>query len=139
MPTQSKLHRALLGTPFLVIFALGVATLLAYNLPLMDYAVETGFYEFYVSNETSSESVFGIPTKAIDDWCIWRAFILSDSSKGEDPMAWWQMLSFLLDWGCVHAIMLVEATRSTTTWSPAKLCVFSFPPGCCPAVTYTSE
>lgn len=127
MPQQSSLRRALLGIPFLILAALGARTLFAYDLPLeeLNTAAKTGVFTMDGTNGTFSTTVFGM--KPIDETFLPGAIIMRPSTRGTDPIAWWHMLSFLLHWGTVHAIMLVEGTRVSSSMSPARLCGFHHP------------
>jgi hypothetical protein len=40
---------------------------------------------------------------------------------GFDTKAYWQVLTFFVDYGFIHTIMLIESQRSATTMTPAKL------------------
>jgi hypothetical protein len=40
---------------------------------------------------------------------------------GFDTKAYWQVLTFFVDYGFIHTIMLIESERSATTMTPAKL------------------
>ncbi|KAI1211969.1 uncharacterized protein F4807DRAFT_383483 [Annulohypoxylon truncatum] len=54
---------------------------------------------------------------------IWRGSMgtFSPSTFGYDPVAWWQMLSFLTDLGPVYALWILESCRAGSFYTPAYL------------------
>ncbi|KAI1106940.1 hypothetical protein F4804DRAFT_272762 [Jackrogersella minutella] len=52
---------------------------------------------------------------------LWRGTTatFSPSTLGYDPIAWWQMFSFLIDLGPVYAIWILESCRFRNAYTPA--------------------
>jgi hypothetical protein len=47
--------------------------------------------------------------------------LFASSSFGIDPVAWWQMLSFITDLGVLFSILLIESTRRSNVLTMAQL------------------
>ena len=57
----------------------------------------------------------------LDEICRGITPTFAPSTFGYDPVAWWQMFSFLVDLGPVYAVWMLESCRPGNTWSPAAL------------------
>lgn len=122
MKPESKLYRLLLVLPLLSLSVLASQVLWAKGIP--DVEINRMAANRLVTWEGGSQAipkaVFHI--KWLDDVISLVAVAFAPSIMGFGPHgAWWQMLSFLTDYGTIYAIFLVEAARRSNVFLPASL------------------
>lgn len=57
----------------------------------------------------------------LDEICRGITPTFAPSTFGYDPIAWWQMFSFLMDLGPVYTVWMLESCRPGNAWTPAAL------------------
>jgi len=123
---ESKLWRLLLVLPLLSLSVFASQILWAEGIP--DVEINRMAADRRVTWDSGSQAipqaVFHV--KWLDDLLSLVAVAFAPSIMEFGPHgAWWQMLSFLTDYGTIYAIFLVEAARRSNIFLPASWSVLS--------------
>lgn len=118
---ESRLKRALLATPFLVLSYLAAKTMLAKGLPIEDMTrmAQAGQIVWEGGHQQVRRSVFGV--KAVDDLFSTITVFFTPSIFSIDEISWYQCFSFLMDAGTLYSILLVEYARRSNIFKSASL------------------
>ncbi|OTB15229.1 hypothetical protein K445DRAFT_376181 [Daldinia sp. EC12] len=114
----TRILRAVVSVPFLLIAAWCLSimdpdTIVAFQKPFAD----SGVIEWDGGKLTILKNFHGI--KFLDDIFTGGMATFSPSTLGYDPVAWWQIFSFLTDLGPVYAIWILESYRVGYAYTPA--------------------
>ncbi|KAI2780898.1 hypothetical protein F4815DRAFT_104957 [Daldinia loculata] len=114
----TRLRRAVVSVPFLFIAALCLrimdpSTIVAFQQPFAD----SGVIEWDGGKIPIIDNFHGI--HFLDNIFRGGMATFSASTFGYDPMAWWQIFSFLTDLGPVYAIWILESYRVGYAYTPA--------------------
>jgi len=119
---ESLLYRMLLALPFLALSAL------AFNLMTADGALLAKAVGEILENGHIAwdRGSFTLPTafyhiKWLDDTLRPVTIFFASADFEIDPVAWWQMLSFITDLGVLYSIFLIESTRRANALTFAQM------------------
>ncbi|KAF3054898.1 putative fad binding domain protein [Daldinia childiae] len=116
----TRLRRAVVSVPFLFIAAfclhiMDPSTIVAFQQPFAD----SGVIEWDGGKIPIIDNFHGI--YFLDNIFRGGMATFSASTFGYDPVAWWQIFSFLTDLGPVYAIWILESYRVGYAYTPAYL------------------
>ncbi|KAI2464798.1 hypothetical protein F4781DRAFT_411617 [Annulohypoxylon bovei var. microspora] len=119
-PLGVKLRRAVASVPFLFIAVwcfrmMDIEKIVANQQPFVD----SGVIEWEGGKVRILDHFHNVDI--LDQ--VWRGTMgsFSPSTFGYDPVAWWQMFSFLTDLGPVYALWILESCRAGSAYTPAYL------------------
>lgn len=107
---ESVLFRAFLALPFLGLSAFCLNRMNAgAGLNELGEVFQTGILTWDGGSFTLPKAVFHV--NLLDSIFRPMTVIFASPNFGIDPVAWWQMLSFITDYGVLYSIFLIESTR----------------------------
>jgi len=120
---ESILWRLFLVIPFFMLSAfclnrMEVAPLNPF-LPQVTEILQAGRIAWDGGSFTLPETFFHV--KLLEDLMRPGTIVFAPSSFGIDPVAWWQMLSFITDLGVLYSIFLIESTRRSNKLTFAQM------------------
>lgn len=117
---ESVLYRLLLALPFFLLSALSLNRMDAgLGLAEIGGIIQTGSMAWEEISFSLPQSFYHI--EWLDNKLRPLTIVFASSNFGIDPVAWWQMLSFLTDLGVLYSIFLIESSRRSNTLTLAQL------------------
>ena len=117
---ESLLLRALLALPFLGLVALAVNCMVADGaFPAVGKIIKEGSITWDGGSVPVLSTFYHI--KWLDD--LWRpvTIIFAPWNFAIDPVAWWQMVTFITDFGVLYSILLIESARRANKLTLAQM------------------
>ncbi|KAH7305571.1 hypothetical protein B0I35DRAFT_444044 [Stachybotrys elegans] len=122
-PSQGRLRRAILGLPILAAAAAMIHVFLQalpVTTPFMDKVTAAGRYEHNGIDVPLRSTFYGVA--ALDQLFSVISMAMFQLYSFADPVAYWQSLTFLVEFTAMYAIMLFESCRGS-----AKGTIFAYP------------
>lgn len=119
---ESVLFRAFIALPFLGLVALALTRMDASAaFPAVGRILQSGSITWNGGSVPVRNTFYHI--KWLDD--LWRpvTILFAPWNLEIDPIAWWQMLTFITDFGLLYSIMLIESVRRANLVTFAQLLV----------------
>jgi len=116
---ESVLYRAFIALPFIALIAFALNRMTAEAaFEEVEEIIRSGVIKWDGGSFPVRESFYGI--KWLDD--IWRPVttIFAAWNLEIDPAVWWQILTFITDFGLLYSIMLIESTRKANSFTSAR-------------------
>ncbi|OCK81047.1 hypothetical protein K432DRAFT_425251 [Lepidopterella palustris CBS 459.81] len=117
---ESVLIRALRSFPFVLLIAFAFNRMDAEEaIKEVDEVIHSGILTWSGGSLPIYDSFFGI--QWLDN--LWRpvTVIFAAWNLEIDPVMWWQMLTFVTDFGLIYSIMLIESTRTANRLTLARV------------------
>jgi 2-polyprenyl-6-methoxyphenol hydroxylase-like FAD-dependent oxidoreductase len=117
---ENLAHRAMWALPFLGLFGLAVFKMDPTNaVPDFLQIVKTGQITWESGVQPVFSSFYGF--KPLDDFALLTTTFFAGWELGFDTVGSWHVFTFLVDFGTLYAILLIEACRCANAFSLARL------------------
>jgi len=122
---QSSLHenaivRSVSAIPFLVLLVWAYTSLGGLSIkPYLESIALSGRLRFGTISTPVLTKFLDI--QFVDDFWRSRTIAYAPSTLGADPVSWFQNFNFLVDYGLMYCIWLLESARKSNEYSPVRL------------------